>query len=37
MTFGAVFLVVTGVVASACARPARRAMAVDPATVLRSE
>ncbi len=37
MTFGAVVLVVAGVVALACARPARRAMAVDPATVLRSE
>ncbi len=37
LTFGGVVFVVTGVVALACARPARRAMAVDPATVLRSE
>jgi len=37
LTFGAVGLVVAGVVALACARPARRAMAVDPATVPRSE
>jgi putative ABC transport system permease protein len=37
LTFGAVGVVVTSVVALACARPARRAMAVDPATVLRSE
>ena len=37
VTFGGVAFVVTGVVALACARPARRAMAVDPATVLRSE
>ncbi len=37
LTFGGVALVVTGVVAAACARPARRAMSVDPATVLRSE
>jgi putative ABC transport system permease protein len=37
LTFGSVVFVVTGVVALACARPARRAMAVDPATVLRSE
>ncbi len=37
LTFGGVAFVVTGVVALACARPARRAMAVDPATVLRSE
>ena len=37
LTFGGVAVVVTGVVALACARPARRAMAVDPATVLRSE
>jgi putative ABC transport system permease protein len=37
LTFGVVAFVVTGVVALACARPARRAMSVDPATVLRSE
>jgi putative ABC transport system permease protein len=37
LTFGGVSLVVIGVVALACARPARRAMAVDPATVLRAE
>jgi predicted permease len=37
LTFGGVGFVVTGVVALACARPARRAMAVDPATVLRAE
>jgi putative ABC transport system permease protein len=37
VTFGSVAILVTGVVALACARPARRAMAVDPATVLRSE
>ena len=37
LTFGGVALVLVGVVAAACARPARRAMAVDPATVLRSE
>ena len=37
LTFGGVAFVVSGVVAVACARPARRAMAVDPATVLRSE
>ena len=37
LTFGGVALVLAGVVAAACARPARRAMSVDPATVLRSE
>ena len=37
VTFGAVAMLVLGVVAAACARPARRALAVDPATVLRSE
>jgi putative ABC transport system permease protein len=37
LTFGGVGVVVTAVVVVACARPARRAMAVDPATVLRSE
>jgi putative ABC transport system permease protein len=37
LTFGGVAVVVTAVVVVACARPARRAMAVDPATVLRSE
>ena len=37
LTFGGVALVVIGVVALACARPARRALAVDPASVLRSE
>jgi predicted permease len=37
LTFGGVAFVVTGVVALACARPARRAMTVDPAAVLRSE
>jgi putative ABC transport system permease protein len=37
MTFGSVCVVVAGVVAVACARPALRAMSVDPATVLRSE
>ena len=37
LTFAAVAGVVTAVVIAACARPARRAMAVDPAAVLRSE
>jgi len=37
LTFGGVAVVVGGVVALACARPARRALAVDPASVLRSE
>jgi len=37
MTFGIVGVVVAGVVGIACARPALRAMSVDPATVLRSE
>ena len=37
VTFGSVCVVVAGVVAVACARPALRAMSVDPATVLRSE
>ncbi|HTR02307.1 MAG TPA: ABC transporter permease [Thermoanaerobaculia bacterium] len=37
LTFGGVAILVTGIVALACARPARRAMAVDPATVLRAE
>ena len=37
LTFGGVAFVVVGVVGLACARPARRALAVDPATVLRSE
>ena len=37
LTFSGVAVVVTAVVVVACARPARRAMAVDPATVLRSE
>jgi putative ABC transport system permease protein len=37
LTFGGVAFVVCGVVALACARPARRALAVDPASVLRSE
>jgi putative ABC transport system permease protein len=37
LTFGGVAFVVTAVVVVACARPARRAMAVDPAAVLRSE
>ena len=36
-TFGGVTFVVTVVVVVACARPARKAMAVDPAAVLRSE
>ncbi len=37
LTFGGVALVVTGVVALACARPAHRAMSVDPSLALRSE
>jgi len=37
VTFGSVAMLVLGVVAVACARPARRALAVDPANVLRSE
>ncbi len=37
LTFGGVAFVVTGVVGLACARPARRAIRVDPAAVLRSE
>jgi putative ABC transport system permease protein len=37
LTFGGVAGVVMAVVVVACARPARRAMAVDPAAVLRSE
>jgi putative ABC transport system permease protein len=37
VTFGSVGMLVLGVVAVACARPARRALAVDPAAVLRSE
>ena len=35
--FGGVAVAVTAVVVAACARPARRAMAADPAAVLRSE
>jgi putative ABC transport system permease protein len=37
VTFGGVAFLVIGVVVVACARPARRALAVDPASVLRSE
>ncbi|HKD16808.1 MAG TPA: FtsX-like permease family protein, partial [Thermoanaerobaculia bacterium] len=37
LTFGGVAVIVTAVVVVACARPARRAMAVDPAAVLRAE
>jgi putative ABC transport system permease protein len=37
VTFGSVAMLVLVVVGVACARPARRALAVDPATVLRSE
>jgi putative ABC transport system permease protein len=37
LTFGGVAGVVMAVVVVACARPARRAMAVDPAAVLRSD
>ncbi|MGE5414218.1 MAG: FtsX-like permease family protein, partial [Syntrophomonadaceae bacterium] len=36
-TYAGVVVLIGSVVFAACARPARRAMAVDPATVLRSE
>lgn len=37
LTVGGVAFVVGGVVTLACTRPASRALAVDPASVLRSE